>query len=165
MQHWTKGYWKARQLQVGPLRCLALEDVPYRLVSSSTNIRSALGLRHSSRCDFTVRWSATRCKHKSLLPHVEMWSGSRLVRAAACNHALQRILLHAVSGPESGKPKRITRNADGKLTCLVSLGGSWHEKLTLLVTHVSLLTSGPCRHVVSRRTPSPRSRWRSSRRS
>ena len=43
-----------------------------------------------------------------------------------------------VSGPETGKRKRVTRKADGKPTRLVDLGGSWREKLTLLVTHVSL---------------------------
>ena len=48
-----------------------------------------------------------------------------------------------ISGPEKGKRKRVTRKADGKLTLLVNLGGSWHEKLTLLVTHFSLPISGP----------------------
>ena len=43
-----------------------------------------------------------------------------------------------LSGPETGKRKRGTRKADGKLTLLVNLGGSWHEKLTLLVAHFSL---------------------------
>ena len=43
-----------------------------------------------------------------------------------------------ISGPETGKRKRVTRKADGKLTLSVSLGGSWHEQLTLLVTHLSL---------------------------
>ena len=52
-----------------------------------------------------------------------------------------------VSGPETGKRKRVTRKADGKLTLLVNLGrGSWHEKLTLLVTHFSLPISGPLKH-------------------
>ena len=36
-----------------------------------------------------------------------------------------------VSGHETGKRKRVTRKADGKLTLLASLGWSWHEKLTL----------------------------------
>ena len=43
-----------------------------------------------------------------------------------------------VSGPEMGKRKRVSRKAEGKLTLLVNLGGSWHEKLTLLVTQFSL---------------------------
>ena len=44
------------------------------------------------------------------------------------------------SGPETGKRKWITRKADGKLMFLfVNLGWSWHEKLTLLVTHFSLI--------------------------
>ena len=43
-----------------------------------------------------------------------------------------------ISGPETGKRKQATRKADGKLTLLVHLGGSWHEKLTLVVTHFSL---------------------------
>ena len=43
-----------------------------------------------------------------------------------------------ISGPETGKRNRVTRKADGKLTLLVNLGGSWHEKLTLLVTNFSL---------------------------
>ena len=47
-----------------------------------------------------------------------------------------------VSGPETGKRKRVTRKDDGKLTLLVNLGGSWHEKLTLLFTHFSLSISG-----------------------
>ena len=42
------------------------------------------------------------------------------------------------SGPEAGKRKRVRRKADGKLTLLVNTVGSWHEKLTLLVTHFSL---------------------------
>ena len=42
------------------------------------------------------------------------------------------------SGPEMGRRKRVTRKAGGKLTRLVNLGGSWHEKLTLLVTCFSL---------------------------
>ena len=42
------------------------------------------------------------------------------------------------SGPETGKRKRVARKADRKLTLLVNLGGSWHEKLTLLVIHFSL---------------------------
>ena len=42
------------------------------------------------------------------------------------------------SWPETGKRKRVMRKADGKLTPLVNLGGSWHEKLTLLVTRFSL---------------------------
>ena len=45
---------------------------------------------------------------------------------------------YEVSGPETDKRKRVTRKADGKLTRLVNLGGSWHERLTLLVTHFSL---------------------------
>ena len=44
----------------------------------------------------------------------------------------------ALSGPETGKRKRVARKADGKLTLLVNLGVSWHEKLTLLFTHFSL---------------------------
>ena len=43
-----------------------------------------------------------------------------------------------ISGPEAVKRKRETRKADGKLTLLVNLGGTWHEKPTLLVTHFSL---------------------------
>ena len=42
------------------------------------------------------------------------------------------------SGPKTGKRKRVTRKADGKLTLLVSFGGSWHEQLMFLVTHFSL---------------------------
>ena len=30
------------------------------------------------------------------------------------------------SGPETGKRKRVTRKADGELTLLVNLGGTWH---------------------------------------
>ena len=46
--------------------------------------------------------------------------------------------------PETGKRKRVTRKADGKLKLLLSLGrGSWHGKLTFLVTHFSLPISGP----------------------
>ena len=41
----------------------------------------------------------------------------------------------SLSGPETGKRKRVARKADGKL--MVNLAGSWHEKLTLLVTHFS----------------------------
>ena len=47
------------------------------------------------------------------------------------------------SGPETGKRKQVTRKADGKLTLLENLEGSWHEKLTLLVTHFSLPISVP----------------------
>ena len=39
-----------------------------------------------------------------------------------------------------GLKKRVTRKADGKLMRLEKLGGSWHEKLTLLVTRFSLRT-------------------------
>ena len=46
--------------------------------------------------------------------------------------------LGSVLSVKTGKRKRVTRKADGKLTLLVNLGGSWHEKLTLLVTHFSL---------------------------
>ena len=42
------------------------------------------------------------------------------------------------SGPEAGMRKRVSCKADGKLTPLVNLGVSWHEKLTLLVTDFSL---------------------------
>ena len=48
-----------------------------------------------------------------------------------------------ISGPETDKRKRVTRKADGKPTLLVNLGGSWHEKLALLVTHFGLPISGP----------------------
>ena len=57
--------------------------------------------------------------------------------------------ISGLSGPETGKRTRATREADGKLTLLVnSWGGSWQEKLTLLVTHFqlthfSLPMSGP----------------------
>ena len=37
-----------------------------------------------------------------------------------------------------GKREQVTWKADGKLTCLVDVEGSWHEKLTTLVTHFSL---------------------------
>ena len=47
------------------------------------------------------------------------------------------------SGPETGKRERVTRKADRQISVLVNLGGSWHEKLTLLVTHFSL----PISHV------------------
>ena len=47
-------------------------------------------------------------------------------------------MLAVISGPETGKPKRVTPKADGELTLLVNLGGSWHEQLTPLVTHFSL---------------------------
>ena len=42
------------------------------------------------------------------------------------------------SGPATGRRKRLTRRADGKLALLVNSGGSWHDKLTFLVTHFSL---------------------------
>ena len=48
------------------------------------------------------------------------------------------MIMFQISGPETGKRKRVTLKADGKLTFLVNLGGSWHEKLTLLVPHFSL---------------------------
>ena len=38
-----------------------------------------------------------------------------------------------LNGPETGKREQIARKADGKLALLVKLGGSWHEKLALLV--------------------------------
>ena len=38
-----------------------------------------------------------------------------------------------ITGPESGIRKRVARKADGKLTLLVNLGVSWHEKLAFLV--------------------------------
>ena len=44
----------------------------------------------------------------------------------------------SITGPAPGKRKRVTRKADGKLTCLVNLGWSWTEKLTRLVTHIIL---------------------------
>ena len=42
-----------------------------------------------------------------------------------------------LSGPETGKRKRVTQKADGKLSLLVNLGGV-DEKLTCLGTHFSL---------------------------
>ena len=48
------------------------------------------------------------------------------------------MILPKLSGPETGKRKRVTRKADEQLVLLVNLGVSWHEKLMLLVTHFSL---------------------------
>ena len=48
------------------------------------------------------------------------------------------VLYANVSGPETGKRKPVTRKVGIKLTLWVNLGGSWHEKLTFLVTHCSL---------------------------
>ena len=45
---------------------------------------------------------------------------------------------NSFSGPETGERKRATLKNDGKLTRLVNIGVSWHEKLTPLVTHFSL---------------------------
>ena len=63
-----------------------------------------------------------------------------------------------LSGPETGKRKSVTRKADGKLTLFVEFRGSWHEKLTLVVTHFqlnhfSLPLSGPLKS----RAATPRS--------
>ena len=44
----------------------------------------------------------------------------------------------SLSGPKMGQRKRVAWKADGKLTRLVNLVGSWHEKLVFLVTHFSL---------------------------
>ena len=48
------------------------------------------------------------------------------------------------SGPETGNEAKTGkhRKADGKLTFSGEFSGSWHEKLTLLVTHFSLLIFG-----------------------
>ena len=43
-----------------------------------------------------------------------------------------------LGGPETGERKRVTRKAGGKLTLLVNLVVSWHEKLRLLVTPFSV---------------------------
>ena len=59
-----------------------------------------------------------------------------------------------VSGPDTGKRKRVTRKADGKLTRLMNFGRSWHEKLTLLVTHFNLPISGPLLWLPLRTAPS-----------
>ena len=58
----------------------------------------------------------------------------------ACSNAnfLRYLTWIPISDPETGKRKRVTRKADGKLTLLVNLGVSWHEQLTLLVTRFSL---------------------------
>ena len=56
-----------------------------------------------------------------------------------CGSAFQgRRTVQQFSGPETGQRKRATRKPDGKLTRLVNLWVSWHEKLTLLVTHFCL---------------------------
>ena len=65
----------------------------------------------------------------------EGWSRA----AASCAQYAQNTQRQDIlSGPEIGKRKRVTRKVDGKLTLLVNLGWSWHEELTLVVTHFSL---------------------------
>ena len=65
--------------------------------------------------------------------------------------AYQSDVYKLLSGPETGKRKRVTRKADGKLTeswRKVNLGGSWHGKADVFgypfqLTHFSLPVSGP----------------------
>ena len=71
----------------------------------------------------------------------EICYGSGLFRPPVVRPLRRRIMLQMLSGPETGQRKRVTRKADGKLTLLMNVGGSWHEKLTLSVTHFSLPVS------------------------
>ena len=71
-----------------------------------------------------------------ILPHFPPPTFRRVAWPAT--FSILHVLFWMFSGPETGKRKRVPRKADGKLTLLVSFGGSWHDKLTLLVTHLSL---------------------------
>ena len=65
-----------------------------------------------------------------------------------------------ISGLETGNEANTrSTNSLRKLTCVLNLGGPWHEKLTLLVTHFSLPTDTRLRPVHILRVRRPRSFW------
>ena len=109
------------------------------------------GPRFPVECLAKRWWFCTRSQLEGPSPR---WFGRRIQCVTGCVRSAAWTDL-AVSGPETGKRKRVTRKADGKLTLLVNLG-VWARKADALgypfqLTHFRATEAGP-RHGMIEKT-------------